>query len=135
MSAPLWVCEVAVRWSDLDSFDHVNNARFLTYIEEARLVWLESLPGQWMDDAVAPLLASIQMDYRRPIAWPATLRIELHAQRVGNSSLTLGHRIVDAADAGCLYGEGRVVMVWVDRAGGRPVALPSFIRAAAEAAA
>lgn len=133
MSAPLFVVDLPVRWSDLDAFDHVNNARFLSYVEEARLAWFDSLETPWMDASVAPLLAAIQMDYRRPITWPATLRVELRAQRIGNSSLTLGHRIVDAADPDCLYGEGHAVMVWIDRAGGRPVPLPAGIRAAAEA--
>jgi acyl-CoA thioester hydrolase len=131
MSVSLFVIDLPVRWSDLDAFDHVNNARFLSYVEEARLAWFDGLAAPWMDAAVAPLLASIQMDYRRPITWPATVRVELRTQRIGNSSLTLGHRIVDAAAPDRLYGEGHAVMVWIDRASGRPVPLPAGIRAAA----
>ncbi|PIQ38117.1 MAG: thioesterase, partial [Lysobacterales bacterium CG17_big_fil_post_rev_8_21_14_2_50_64_11] len=58
-----------VRWRDLDAFNHVNNASYLTYLEEARLQWLGALPGPWLDSTSAPVLAAIQINYRRPIAW------------------------------------------------------------------
>ena len=44
-----------VRWRDLDAFNHVNNATFLTYLEEARLQWLESLDGEWLTHTSAPV--------------------------------------------------------------------------------
>ena len=108
-----------VRWRDLDAFNHVNNAQYLSYIEEARLKWMLGLDGPWMDEASAPVIAAAQLDYRRPIGWPATIAVELRAQRVGRSSVTLAHRIVDAADASVVYSEGTVAMVWMDRATGR----------------
>ena len=37
---PLFVAQLAVRWRDLDAFNHVNNSSYLTYLEEARLQWL-----------------------------------------------------------------------------------------------
>ena len=126
---------IEVRWRDLDAFNHVNNAQYLSYIEEARLKWMLGLDGPWMDDASAPVIAAAQLDYRRPIGWPATIAVELRAQRVGRSSVTLAHRIVDAADASVVYSEGTVAMVWMDRATGRGAALPAVVRAACEAGA
>ncbi len=35
-----YTTEVRVRWSDLDAYGHVNNARALTLLEEARVDWL-----------------------------------------------------------------------------------------------
>ena len=119
-----------VRWRDLDAFNHVNNANFLTYLEEARLQWFDRLPG-WMDEARAPLLAQAHIDYRRPIPWPATVLVELSAQRVGTSSITIAHRILDAADPSVLYADGHSVLVWVERESGRPTPLPAAIRDAA----
>lgn len=126
--APLYGTQLDVRWGDMDAFNHVNNARFLGYLEEARLRWLQSLPGPWLDEDVAPVLAAVNVNYRRPIQWPATLAIELAAGRIGSTSLTLAHRIVDAADAGVLYSDGHVVMVWIDRRSGRAAALPEAVR-------
>jgi acyl-CoA thioester hydrolase len=118
-----------VRWRDLDAFDHVNNASFLTFVEEARIRWFASLDQPWITDQVAPLLAAVQMNYRRPISYPAELAVELTCVRIGNTSLAIGHRIVDAGGGG-VFADGHVVMVWIDRTDGRPVPLPGFLREA-----
>lgn len=118
---------LAPRWRDLDAFDHVNNSNFLTYLEEARIQWFASLRKPWMDDATAPLLAAVQINYRRPIAYPSQIVVELFVERVGTTSVTIGHRIV-AADGAALHADGHVVMVWIDRASGQPVVLPEAVR-------
>ena len=92
--APLFVASLGVRWRDLDAFNHVNNANYLTYLEEARLQWLQHVRDWFSEDAM-PVLAASELQYRRPIAWPASLHIELRCTRLGNSSMTIAHRIVD----------------------------------------
>ena len=44
---------LAVRWRDLDAFNHVNNSKYLSYLEEARLQWMLTMPGQGLDALVA----------------------------------------------------------------------------------
>jgi acyl-CoA thioester hydrolase len=78
-----------------------------------------------------PVLAASELNYRLPIEWPAQLHVQLYGKRVGNSSLTLAHRIVDAADGNRVYCDGHVVMVWMNPATGKPVPLPATIRKAA----
>jgi len=129
----LFVAELSVRWRDLDAFNHVNNATYLTYLEEARLQWLRHVPGPWFDAQSMPVLAASELNYRQPIEWPAQLDIELYCTRLGNSSLTLAHRIVDASDPGRLYSDGQVVLVWMDPSTGKAVALPQAIRDSAAA--
>ncbi|MGQ0799562.1 MAG: acyl-CoA thioesterase [Pseudomarimonas sp.] len=131
MSHVVIAVDVEVRWSDMDAFGHVNNARFLSFVEEARIQWMQSLPEPWDTPAIAPLLAAVEMNFRRPIGWPETVRIELVTRRVGNSSVTMAHRIVSVSDPECLYADGQSVMVWIDRPSGRPTALPGFVRTAA----
>ena len=114
------------RWRDLDAFGHVNNSNFLTYLEEARIRWFETFDGEWVNAAMAPLLAAVQLNYRAPIDYPAAIRVELFAERIGNTSLTVGHRIL-SADGATLHVDGHVVMVWIDRANGRPIALPAIV--------
>lgn len=127
ISAPM-----TVRWADLDAFNHVNNAAFLVYVQEARLDWMAILNGPWRDDTMMPVVAAATMNFRRQLSWPAQIVVELAAMRVGNSSLTIGHRIVAADDAQCVYADGDVVMVWVDPHSGRPVPLPDVVRAACQ---
>lgn len=122
-----------VRWRDLDAFSHVNNSTFLTYIEEARLQWFQSLPGPWLSEDSAPVLAATHVNYRRPIEWPCALMVELYAERVGNTSLTIAHRILAADDAAVLYSDGSSVLVWIDRRSGKAAALPDAVRRASAA--
>ncbi|HET7359230.1 MAG TPA: thioesterase family protein [Rhodanobacteraceae bacterium] len=124
----LFTATISVRWRDLDAFNHVNNSSFLTYLEEARLQWLKQVPGPWFDAHAMPVLAASTINYRAPIAWPAELRVQLSCDRLGESSMTIGHRIVDAVDAGRLYSDGHVVMVWTNPDTGTPVPLPQAIR-------
>ena len=115
-----------LRWRDLDAFNHVNNSNFLTYLEESRIRWFDSWGGEWVSDAIAPLLAAVQLNYRLPIPYPSKVAVELYAQRVGSTSMTIGHRIVSEDDQ-ALYCDGHVVVVWIDRASGRPVPLPAAV--------
>jgi len=128
--APLFVASIEVRWRDLDAFNHVNNANYLTYLEETRLQWLRQV-RDWFNAESMPVLAASELNYRLPIEWPAQLHVQLVCERLGNSSLTLGHRIVDAAAASRLYGEGRVVLVWLKPARVKPGPRPLTTRAAA----
>ena len=121
---------LSVRWRDLDAFNHVNNSKFLSYLEEARLRWMVTLPGEWIDENVAPVVAAANVNYRRPIEWPNEIMVELFVERLGRTSLTIGHRIVHADDASVLYADGNVVMVWIDKARGQAAALPDAVRAA-----
>ncbi len=136
--APAAACQqlarvpIRVRWRDLDAFNHVNNASFLTFLEEARLVWLSGIDGEWTGEAFMPVLAATQVNYRRQLGWPGEVIVELSVQRIGNSSLTIAHRIVSADNADLLYADGSVVMVWADPANGTSVALPAAVRRACE---
>ena len=118
---------VTPRWRDLDAFNHVNNSNFLTYLEEARIQWFASLRKPWVTADTAPLLAAVHINYKAPVPYPSKLRVELHADKVGTTSVTIGHRIVDAG-SGALHADGYVVMVWIDRASGKPVPLPALVR-------
>ncbi|HEX7817022.1 thioesterase family protein [Dyella sp.] len=126
---PLIDARISVRWRDLDAFNHVNNSNYLTYLEEARLQWLQQLPGQWMSDEGAPVMAASELNYRRPIAWPAQLSVQLFCEKLGNTSMVVGHRIVDADDAERVYCDGRVVMVWMNPKTGKSTPLPTVVRA------
>ena len=120
---------LSVRWRDLDAFNHVNNSTYLSYLEEARLRWMMGLPGEWLDDQVAPVVAASTLNYRRPIEWPNDLVVELFVERVGNSSVTIGHRIIGTGTEAPLYCDGNVVLVWIDRASGQAAPLPAAVRA------
>ena len=122
---------LALRWGDQDAFNHVNNAMYLRYIEEARVRWLADAAGDWDRSAISqPIMAAVHANYRRPLTWPGKIVVQLFCERLGTRSITLAHRIVDASDESVLYMDGNVVMVWIDPATGKSVALPDAIRKA-----
>lgn len=121
---------IALRWSDLDALNHVNNACYLTFIEQARIEWLGSIGEPWVTDEFGPVLAQTLLNYKLPIEYPASIFVELFTTRLGNSSATIGHRIV-AAD-GTLHCDGHAVTVWIDRRTGKPRPLPDGVRRASE---
>ena len=83
---------IELRWRDLDAFNHVNNSNFMTYLEEARIRWFDTVGEAWVTDETAPLLAAVQMNYKVPIPYPSKIVVELLTERLGNSSVTIGHR-------------------------------------------
>jgi acyl-CoA thioester hydrolase len=121
---------IPLRWSDLDAFNHVNNARYLTFIEQARIEWLEGLDERWVTDEYGPVVAQTLLNYKLPIECPASISVELFTERLGTSSVTIGHRIV-AAD-GSLHCDGHAVVVWIDRRTGKSRPLPAAVRRASE---
>ena len=126
----LAVIPLHVRWRDLDAFNHVNNSSYLTYLEEARLQWLRQVPGEWFNAHAMPVMAAVELHYRKPIEWPAEIDVLLSRERMGTTSMTIGNRIVGRNDPACVYAEGNVVMVWIDPTTGAAVPLPDAIRKA-----
>jgi acyl-CoA thioester hydrolase len=90
--------EIQMRFGDTDALGHINNARIASYVEIARLDFLNRL-----GTAVRSLiLASLYIDFRRQILFGETIHAETEVEKLGNSSMTLrqtifsnGERAVD----------------------------------------
>ncbi len=120
---------VPVRWADMDVNAHVNNTRFFTYFESARLAWLESIRARGERNGQGSVVAQATCNYRRPIPYPETVLVNLYAGAPGRSSYTTYYDLLSAADNSIKYGDGTAVMVWVDRTSGKSQSLPDYIRA------
>ena len=121
---------ISVRWRDMDSMGHVNNAKYISYLEEARVRWMLGVEGVAMTDRIAPVVAATNVNYKRPLVWPNDILVELFVERLGSSSVTIGHLILDQKDEGVLYSDGNVVVVWIDTQTGKSASLPDAVRAA-----
>ena len=109
---------VLVRWSDIDSYDHVNNVRYFDYLQEARIAFLSQLVGTTGDFfADHPcVLVSQTVDYLRPIHLRhPPYDVDVWVESVGTSSYTLGSRIVDrSGESDDVYAKAVSVLVAVD---------------------
>ena len=76
--------ELKTRWRDIDSFGHVNNAVYLTYIEDARILFFRRWKITKMKKSL--IVASIKIDYLQQIDHPSDLIVGQKISRIGNSS-------------------------------------------------
>ena len=88
---------------------------------------VDALSVTGLGSPVLPDVCTVQVNYRLPVPYPSEIEIELFADRIGSTSITIGHRVV-SADGKSLHADGHVVMVWVDRATGTPAPLPDAVR-------
>jgi acyl-CoA thioester hydrolase len=122
-----FVHELSVRFDDLDAFRHVNNAVFLTYLEAARIAyWLETTKRGGLD-ALDMIVARIEIDYRAPVFFGASLRIGVRCASMRRSSFVMEFRVEDVA-AGALVAEAKKTLVHYDFAAARSAPLPPQIR-------
>ena len=92
-----------VRWDDIDAFGHVNNAKYLTYIQEARFLWSPLLEM---------VVAKAEVDYLVPIDVGGRFYdITLWVEQIGNSSFTLGYEVI--GDNGVVHANVKTVQVAV----------------------
>ena len=129
--------QIEVRFRDCDPMGHVNNAVYLTYLEQARLVHWRALwnfgrtrdrdAGEGgMGDVPGVILARAEIDYRRPSRYGDLLEVRIGLAALGRTSFTYEYEIVDQDRQ--LVATARSVQVMYDYEAGRPVPIPEGIR-------
>ena len=75
-----------VRWDDIDAFGHVNNAKYLTYIQEARFLW---------SPIIEMVVARAEVDYIEPIYdGGMDVDCQIWITRIGNASFEMEYEII-----------------------------------------
>ncbi len=114
----MYTARVDIRWRDMDAFRHVNNAVYLSYLEEARDEWLLQVLGSGllMSDF---LLARVAIDYRAPLTQDdGQVEVEIRCTRVGTASVATSERMLSVRD-GRLAAEAEAVLVHYDWEAGK----------------
>jgi acyl-CoA thioester hydrolase len=129
-SAAAHVEPVTVRWGDLDSFGHVNNAKYFTYCESARMSYFAAIRLRESSEAAThgPALAAANLNFRRQVHWPAELDVRTRVSEIGRTSFKMEYEIVHR-DSQERVADGAGIVVWVDYATGRPIPLPEALKA------
>jgi acyl-CoA thioester hydrolase len=114
-----YVTQVRVRWSDLDAFRHVNNARTVTLLEEARVDWLFTEAARHGVDRLTEgiVVAHLEIDYKRPIGMQVPVIVSMGVTRLGVASFTIDYVI---SQAGATAATASTVLVPVDPVTFRP---------------
>jgi acyl-CoA thioester hydrolase len=112
-----------VRFRDVDALGHVNNAVFLTYLEEARIAFLVPLGAEVSN----MILARVEIDFRAPLRMGDQIEIGVRPANVGTKSFELEYE-VRSGDA--VAAEAKTVLVSFDYESGRSIELPESWREA-----
>jgi acyl-CoA thioester hydrolase len=129
--------DLPVQWGEMDALRHVNNARFFTWFESARIAYFDRLRGALPGSGatvglgeVGPILASTSCDFLRPVTYPATVLVGARVSELGNSSLRMEYAVerIDAPGEPCA--KGTSVVVLVRYATLEKVRVPDSVRAA-----
>ncbi len=91
---------IKVRGYHLDVYQHVNNARYLEFLEEARWQWLEEVDAfHWlMEQKLAFVVVNININYRRPAVLGDVLHIESEVAQLSGKSGIIAQRVLLADD-------------------------------------
>jgi acyl-CoA thioester hydrolase len=124
---------ITVRWGDMDRMAHVNNAKYFTYCESARMSYFDAirLYEHAEHEAHGPALVSATCNFLRQVRYPAKLAVGTRVSKIGRSTFTHEYLIWRQGSEE-VVADGNAVVVWVDYAAGKSVSLPASVKAAIE---
>ena len=120
---------IEVRYGDLDPQGHVNNAKYLTYMEQGRIAYIHHL-GLWEGVSFLDLgiiLADIRLTFRAPILFGQRVQVGVRISRLGNKSLEMEHTLQDE-DSSQELASGASVLVAYDYHNSRTIPIPDHWR-------
>ena len=93
---------IEVRYGDLDPQGHVNNAKYLTYFEQARIAYWIDMGFFTTDQSfmeIGVILADVHLTYLAPVYFGQKIKVGVHVARLGNKSMTWEQNVVDVESA------------------------------------
>lgn len=126
--------DLIVRTSDIDFVGHVNNAKYLEYMDWARFDWI-CKRGLTLDElkrrAIMPVVVNIQINYRKELRMLEEVQVRTSVRKMGEKSLVIRHELYNQKEE--LVADGDVTMVMIDANTRRAIVLPAELREALQA--
>jgi acyl-CoA thioester hydrolase len=121
---------IEVRYGDLDPQGHLNNAKYLTYFETARINYFVNLglfmPGHSFMD-IGVILADARVTFHAPVEYGMPVKVGVRISKLGNKSMTVEQNIVNAETGGVLA-SGQVILVAFDYHINKSMPIPGVMR-------
>lgn len=128
---PIYTHRVEVRFRDCDPLGHVNNAVYLSYLEQARFAHWRELWGfesfAFGDDGPGVILVRAEVDYRAQARPGEVLEVRIGLAAVGRTSFTYEYEVLDSQDR--LVATARTVQVLFDYRESKAVPILDHVRA------
>ena len=125
-----WVRDASmdVRWGDMDSLGHVNNAVYFRYMETARIEWLRSTSDRLYSENQGPVVVNCFCNYLRQVEYPAQLVVKMYVSDPARSAFETWYEMEKVGEPGTVYANGGATVVWVDFSRQKAVELPDWMR-------
>lgn len=106
---------IKVRGYHLDVYQHVNNARYLEFLEEARWAWLEEMDAfEWMSvNHLAFVVVNININYRRPAVLGDVLQVDSRIEQLNAKSGIIA-QTVTLKPGGEVVADAQLTFVCID---------------------
>ncbi|WP_442797535.1 YbgC/FadM family acyl-CoA thioesterase [Pantoea vagans] len=120
---------IKVRGYHLDVYQHVNNARYLEFLEEARWEWLEEAEAfHWLlEQKLAFVVVNININYRRPAVLGDVLVIDSEITQLNGKSGIIAQRVLLAGQE-TVVADAALTFVCIDLQTQKAVALEGELR-------
>ncbi|WP_312053412.1 YbgC/FadM family acyl-CoA thioesterase [Pantoea brenneri] len=120
---------IKVRGYHLDVYQHVNNARYLEFLEEARWQWLEEVEAfHWLlEQKLAFVVVNININYRRPAVLGDVLAIDSQITQLNGKSGIIAQRVLLAGEE-TVVADAALTFVCIDLRTQKAVALEGELR-------
>ena len=118
-----------VRYGDIDAQRHINNARYFTFMEQARAQYIIEL-GLWQGDdydQIGIIMAEQSCTYLAPITLQQEIEVGVQAERLGTKSIEMYYSFRDA-DSHKELATGRSILVAYDYRAGESIPIPDAWR-------
>lgn len=109
----VFTTRIAIRWGDMDTMGHVNNAVYFRYIEQARIDWLSQLKCAPDPGGEGPVIINAHCTFLKQLEYPGDIEVRTFVGQLGRTSFETYHEIrrVDVPDVLCAEGGAKVVWV------------------------
>ncbi|MFO1464726.1 MAG: thioesterase family protein [bacterium] len=129
--------ELQVRFADVDMMGHLNNAKYVTYLEQGRIAYFQKFPeldftAGSLEARDSVIVASLKVDFRSPAYMNETILVFLRTRELKRSSFVIEYEMREKAD-GRLVATAETVMVYFDYRAQKSKEIPDSLRKTFEA--
>lgn len=126
--------DLTVRSTDIDVIGHVNNAKYLEYMEWARFDWIWKM-GFTFDEmkrrGVMPVVVNININYRKELRLLEEVQVRTSVLKQGTKSFVIRHELYNQKEE--LVADADITMVMIDAQTRSSIPLPPEMTAALKA--
>lgn len=117
--------DIQVRFFDIDTNNHVNNAVYLTYMENARTELLMDDFLDYQSNGILFVVAEVNCKYKKPIRLNDKVTCHLAFELTGALHFTITYLFKNPE--GMLYAEGKTKMAMINEQTNRPIRIPEAL--------